>query len=629
MKTTGLFLMICLVSSVWATRAVNKRITPQDQERYQRIFADGLKSSDLQAVYYSSLNVAKVDPEACKRLTAIYSESKLNDFEKNFYLTGAWKNFGCKDSVPAKVKDAVKAALAKDAGSSQELYFNLNSAKFLSLPIDEAVKTQVGKNLQAILKKDDSLNSLGHGFVVASEIGAQGAYAFDRIEEAFVQADEVDGKMLQFEGGLSITALVVNSAFKLSASLKKPVPLNADQAVKFAAYFLSRASVQTPKGISILLEALNTLSSEKSIAPISVTLGGNGQLQHDSPILAVQISDLQGKAIKPALAVVSATVTSKITKQPLGTKFNLVPSNSDPTTYTFNLKSSNPTRGQYKVDVEAGTYKQSLAVAVLGKVKVDSLEIGIGDSDSTSAPKKYTVKYGSKLDSELAADSQQKLVLRTQLLDETTGKPVTVHQAFVLLKNKATKQEIIFVAEADTSKTYKFEMDVGARSADFGFKSGAYSVEIIVGDALISNSFRWLVADVNIKFTGEAPKESANLVRQPLPEIIHQFRVPEKRPLRVVSDLFTALCLAPLGLLILLWLKLRANVSNFPFSLSAIGFHLGLGTILALFGVFWLKLNMFDTVRYLIPLALATFLCGNRLLRSIAAARGASSEKQQ
>jgi ribosomal protein S6E (S10) len=30
---------------------------------------------------------------------------------------------------------------------------------------------------------------------------------FERIEDAIVQADEVDGKFLQFEGGLSITGM--------------------------------------------------------------------------------------------------------------------------------------------------------------------------------------------------------------------------------------------------------------------------------------------------------------------------------------------------------------------------------------------------------------------------------------
>lgn len=94
--------------------------------------------------------------------------------------------------------------------------------------------------------------------------------------------------------------------------------------------------------------------------------------------------------------------------------------------------------------------------------------------------------------------------------------------------------------------------------------------------------------------------------------------MPEKRPARIVSDVFTALCAAPLLVLFVLWSKLGVNVSNFRFSVSSIGFHVGFGAILALFGVFFWKLNMFETIRYLIPLALVTFFFGNRLLRSIA-----------
>jgi oligosaccharyltransferase complex subunit delta (ribophorin II) len=51
-------------------------------------------------------------------------------------------------------------------------------------------------------------SSLGYLFHLASLLGAQGKFAFDRIEDAIVQADEVDGKVLQFEGGISITGKI-------------------------------------------------------------------------------------------------------------------------------------------------------------------------------------------------------------------------------------------------------------------------------------------------------------------------------------------------------------------------------------------------------------------------------------
>lgn len=56
------------------------------------------------------------------------------------------------------------------------------------------------------------------------------------------------------------------------------------------------------------------------------------------------------------------------------------------------------------------------------------------------------------------------------------------------------------------------------------------------------------------------------------------FREPEKRPPVFVSNLFTGLCVSPVLLLLILWIKLDVNVARFPFSLSAIVFHLGLGS---------------------------------------------------
>lgn len=53
-------------------------------------------------------------------------------------------------------------------------------------------------------------------------------------------------------------------------------------------------------------------------------------------------------------------------------------------------------------------------------------------------------------------------------------------------------------------------------------------------------------------------------------------REPEKRPAAIVSNVFTILCIAPFVIMLLMWLKLGINVSNFPMSLSALGFHIGL-----------------------------------------------------
>ncbi len=45
----------------------------------------------------------------------------------------------------------------------------------------------------------------------------------ERVEDALVQADEVDGRMLQFEGGLSVTSVVLTGAAALTKKAEKKI----------------------------------------------------------------------------------------------------------------------------------------------------------------------------------------------------------------------------------------------------------------------------------------------------------------------------------------------------------------------------------------------------------------------
>lgn len=303
--------------------------------------------------------------------------------------------------------------------------------------------------------------------------------------------------------------------------------------------------------------------------------------------------------------------------------------------YSVNLMEVKPEPGLYKVSVNAlpskgdnrlvGNVGVTLPIKVMCSVGIDTLEFGVVDADQTTQPKYEKIAFNTKLAKKVEVDSLQKLVVRFALKDKGTNKPMQVHQAFVKFSNSATNQEIIFIAniaDSDASKTYKFELDIGAKQAEFKHLSGTYSVELIVGDIVISNSFVWKFADVNFKLSSDSPQvPEKSSIYQPKPEIQHLFREPEKRPPVFVSNLFTGLIFAPFLVLIVLWAKLGINISNFPFSLSALGFHLGLGGIFVLFGFFWLQLNMFQTLKYLLGLGVITFLCGNKLLSKIASSR--------
>jgi len=51
----------------------------------------------------------------------------------------------------------------------------------------------------------------------------------------------------------------------LAAANDEKPPISGEQASKFANFFVSRKSVQTPKGVYSLLEVLQTLTTNKVI----------------------------------------------------------------------------------------------------------------------------------------------------------------------------------------------------------------------------------------------------------------------------------------------------------------------------------------------------------------------------
>lgn len=182
----------------------------------QLVFNDALTSSDIQTVYYGAVNIKSLDAalkkSTCEHITKLYATSKLNEFEKIFYLAATYKHLLCTQVVPESLHDT--ASLKKEFASAQELYFTLLTRKSIGALENEEEKAAVVRNIQALLKKDDSLSSLGYAFHAASRLGSKAAPIGDWIEGAFAQADEIDGKMLQFDGGLSVTGLLLNGAFK-------------------------------------------------------------------------------------------------------------------------------------------------------------------------------------------------------------------------------------------------------------------------------------------------------------------------------------------------------------------------------------------------------------------------------
>ncbi|KAH7727942.1 Dolichyl-diphosphooligosaccharide--protein glycosyltransferase subunit 2 [Aphelenchoides avenae] len=268
--------------------------------------------------------------------------------------------------------------------------------------------------------------------------------------------------------------------------------------------------------------------------------------------------------------------------------------------------------------------KSAPEVKTTRQITVTDVEFATYERDLQKPVAPKPLAQGSKLKEVPRVDSHQKVQLKFAVKDAQNA-GITVHQAFVALVHKDTQREVIYVAEpAKETKLYTFELDMSTNAKDFAGVNGQYALRLILGDASVTNPVDWNFADISVVVPEEPAqpvKKSQQIIYNKLPEITHQFREQETRPPVIVSDVFSVVCLLPALLLFVLWLRVGINFGNIQISLWALGFHVGLAAIFGLYFLFWLKLNMFATLKYLALVGVPTFVCGHRLLHGIAVSK--------
>lgn len=657
-KPLWLFAFAVLSTGLMGGRALTPSsfLSTVDKDRLRKVFADSIAKegiNDLPSVSYavlgykllgdtSVLEGAKADA-ICKKLQDGINSAEANVANAYQAASAAKELKGCKLKLGPAASKAVTTASVDVSPTHLYHAYMAQVALGTALPSDKAYATKIAKTLTAALKNhDSSLADSGYAFNLAAvALDAKDAkVVFDLIEDAVVQADEVDGKMLQFEGGLSVTHMIVNGAYKLAEKVGKTPPITKMQAVKFANYFLSRKSVQQAKGGYHLLQSLTTLADNKYHIPVSVTLASQSTVSESIPMVRIRVSDLLGRALgKMDVTVESAMRSSDGLTIMSNTKMS--ESKDDHTVYEVDMMMVKPARGFYDLTTNAvpkksderlvGNSGAMLKVKALSSISIEDVELGVGDADQSTAPKVNKVVHPQKFTTLLKADHHHKVLLKFGVQDKTSKERIKVHQAFVRMYSPILNQEIVYIAEPSdvNNNQYKFDLDVSANAKEFGGKSGKYEMHLIIGDAVISNPQAWHLADIELSFPGDVAADvkpnvdglRTNILEGIKPEVKHTFRVPEKRPPAVISNAFTVLCVLPFLIMIGCWIKLGVNVSAFPFSMSALGFHTGLGAIFGLYYMFWLQLNMFSTVKYLIMIGVVTFLCGNSMLSKLAEKR--------
>ncbi|XP_023662139.1 dolichyl-diphosphooligosaccharide--protein glycosyltransferase subunit 2 isoform X1 [Paramormyrops kingsleyae] len=591
--------------------------------------------TELESAYYTIVGLSKLGASVSDEKAAcqfLKSHLDLSSIDSLFFAAEASQALsGCEIPVSNETRDLLLAAVSEDSTVTQ-IHRSVSALSSLGLPV---ASQEVVSALVARITKEDNVLAIIQVLQTASRLSQQAEMGgiLEEIEDLAARLDDLGGVYLQFEEGLEATALFVTAAYALSDHVDMEPPLKEDQVIQLVSSIFSKKSWDSLSEAFSVASAAAAFSSNRFHIPVMVSSQGPATVSHRQPVLQLQITDV----LSQPLNSVSVQLDSAHALASKSVVLSQEPFTQRDGIFELNFMASQPASGYYQFSVTVTGDSRLVANHVELKVKVSTevsitnMDLSVVDKDQSIGTKTTRVEYPSKAKTSFTADSHQNFAMSFQLVDVNSGGELTPHQTFVRLHNQKTGQEVVFVAEPDNKNVYKFELDTAERKSEFDSISGTYALYLIVGDATLENPVLWNVADVVLKFLDEeAPSViQSKTLYVPKPEIKHLFREPEKKPPTVVSSTFTALVLSPLLLLLILWVRLGANISNFSFSPSSVLFHLGHAAMLGLMYIYWTHLDMFQTLKYLAISGSFTFLVGNRMLAQKAVKRIAAEQSSR
>ncbi|UJR30982.1 hypothetical protein I4U23_018493 [Adineta vaga] len=634
--TSTSFMMIILVivlSYSWCTTpVVATNLNPANINGLKAQFETAMKSfSDVASMHYTLAGIKELGVQPsdshCNDIKRLVDKS---DVESIYHASEAARALtNCK--LPAEEYRALlTSTLQSDKSTTADIYYAVRASVNLGLNIDES---KVEKRLNALAKTDDSILSQGYALLTGAQLSQPVAKFYsDAINDLVQQADEVDGRTLQYEGGVGTTALLLNAFYEVADKAGVPVKIDPKQLVKFASYFSTKRHVATLRSAYYLTKVFKYFSDHKNAIPVVVSRVSPSAINSQNPSVLVSVSNVMGQPVGE-ISVVAESAKRKEDGAVVISKQKLISKASDFSVFELPFYDAKIPRGFYTIhltltargDDKLIGLTDNTVLKVTSEATMENVELSVADRDSTAQAKTYKLTYPNGLSDKLDLHSHQKLIAKFQTKDKRTGEYIRVQQAFLRFTNKKSNKEIVYLAEATSGSNaqYKVEVDLTSNAADFRHQSGAYELALIVGDSLLQNAFDWKVNNnVQLSFHEDSlPDKNHQSLYSPRPEIIHQFRVEEKRPPTVVSLVFSALTLLPLLILLVSWLKLGFNLSGLPLGLSPLGFHISHGAVFALMFFYWKYLDMFQTIRYLALVSIPLFIFGHRVLATLAARR--------
>ncbi|XP_010529362.1 PREDICTED: dolichyl-diphosphooligosaccharide--protein glycosyltransferase subunit 2-like [Tarenaya hassleriana] len=457
-----------------------------------------------------------------------------------------------------------------------------------------------------------------------------GALYFD---EKFIEAQEN-------QGPLSTTASVVRGLAAFAATTSAKLDLPGDKVIGLAKFFLGVGIPGDAKDFFNQVDALACLEDNRFSVPLILSLPSTVISLTKKEPLKVKVSTVLGSKapahrVKLVQALSSGSKDASVTEsQEL--KFDAdsethfwdsFPQNFDVGKYTFTFEVALQDSEHEKAYVTESQMK--VPVLVTGLISIDNAKIAVLDNDAGSVESQKQLDLSKDRVVSLSANHLQKLRLSFQLTS-SLGRVFKPHQAFLKLKHETQVEHVFLVA--NSGKKFEIVLDFLGLVEKLYYLSGKYDIQLTIGDAAMENSLLRNIGHIELDLP-ERPEKAPSPPLQPVDhvlrygpkaEITHIFRAPEKRPQNELSLTFLGLTVFPfIGFLIGL-MRLGVNLKSFPSSAGpatfALLFHSAIGAVLLLYALFWLKLDLFTTLKVLAFLGAFLLVTGHRTLSYLASA---------
>lgn len=585
-------------------------LSPANREKIASVFnlpIDSLKSAYQVTVARSILQLPLLET-SCD-FVANNAQLALADL---YFASHISKIQGCPVDI-AGIEDFLNSEIAGEGASMNTVFKAVTSLSNFGMTVDGSVNEKIA----AKLKEEDTVMAHSLAYLAAAVLpGDVPKDLVDSIEDIAHRADTI-GNAMSFEGGLMETSMFLKGAAVLAQKAGKAA-LTDQMTQKFANYIVSNKDKAGKSNLFYTLVGLDALSSGSLVPTHLIVLDNSAVISEGQSTLKVSLVNPLGVTVKDSTAKI-------VSAKGAGGQAIFTPGPMSGGDGVFEVSASELTRGVFSAELGFELPSGYLApdnsvvkVKCVLPVELKNSAFKLIDVDDNRILTNSDLSGGAV---QAKADLSTRLIFDFTLMDGAGE--VTLHQVFVRFTNTKTKQNVFFIAQADLKKKYTIDLNFRSAAAkSFGSVAGQYSVDLIVGDATLPQAMIVDVATLTLEVP-DSKEPAADLSKQAKPEITHLFREPEKRPPQAISMVFTGFIILPALILLVVWAKLGANISNINLSLSAVGFHGGLLAIIAIYTNFFLGANMFTTVKYLAGVAVITFLCGQRLLSSIAAAKKA------